>query len=122
MDDPRFESIYTSLRLDFGSENVDSKSLPDGRRLFRIRGVPAPSGCKPGVVRILLVYAAPDAIPEILAEPGILLPNGRVPKNLNPTTYDGEAWVTFSAQWAWDPTLSIERNVLRRVWRFGWLE
>jgi hypothetical protein len=122
MENPRYELIEVELKGDFGSDNVDAKTLPDGRRLFRLRNVHLPQGCKPEAARVLLVYANPSAVPEILAEPGILLPNGNVPRNLNSTSYDGEAWVTFSAQWSWDGSQSIERNVRRRIWRFGWLD
>lgn len=102
----------------FGGDSVSEKHLPDGRHLFRIAAVRLPTGCTPPSIPVLLVYANPQAVPEVLVKPGIRLASGKVPRNMNPATIDGEPWSSFSANCPWNPSESIGMYVLRRVWRF----
>lgn len=119
MADPEYAQIESELKHDFGPENVNDKRLQDRRQLFRITSVDLPEGCTPGKSDVLLVYSGPGATPEILVRQAPSLPNGRSPKNINPTTIDGEPWFNYSVRWAWNPSEPIWRNVIRKLMRFA---
>ena len=102
----------------FGEDRVSEKHLPDGRHVFRIAGVPLPAGCVPSSTPVLLVYTDPQGAPEVLVKPEIRLAGGKVPRNMNPLTVDGEPWSSFSANCPWNPSESVSIYMLRRIWRF----
>jgi hypothetical protein len=102
----------------FGSDRVSEKHLPDGRTIFRLSNVLLPKGCVPGTTAVVLVYSSPSGAPEVHVNPAIVLATGRVPRNMNPVTVDGEAVATFSANCPWNPGESVGLYVMRRLWRF----
>lgn len=119
MVDPEYALIEGELRRDYGPDNVKDKRLVDRRQAFRLIGVGLPEGCQPPSSDVLLIYAAPNTTPEILVGRAPTLPNGRAPKNINPTTIDGEPWFNYSVQWSWNPSESVWRNVTRKLMRFA---
>lgn len=119
MPDPEYAQIEGELKRDFGPENVRDKRLADRRQVFRLTSVSLPEGCNPATSDVLLVYSAPSATPEILVGKAPTLPNGQPPKNVNPTTIDGEPWFNYSVRWAWNPSETIWRNVIRKLMRFA---
>lgn len=119
MVDTEFGQVEAELKRDFGPENVNGKRLGDRRQVFRLISVGLPEGCMPGASDVLLVYSAPSTTPDILVSQVPTLPNGRTPKNVNPTTIDGEPWFNYSVQWTWNPSESIWRNVMRKLLRFA---
>lgn len=113
---------YTTQRAQlvefFGQGRISEKSLPDGRHVFKVADVPLPPGCRPVTTAVHVVYGSPGGPPEVLVTPGIVLASGRVPRNLNPLTVDGEACASFSANLPWAPDMSVGLYVMRRIWRF----
>jgi hypothetical protein len=119
MVDPEYVPVESELKRDFGPENVKDKRLADRRQTFRLSSVPLPNGCNPATVEVLLLYAAPSAAPDILVSKAPTLPNGSQPKNVNPTTIDGEPWYNYSVRWTWSPSDTIWRNVMQKLMRFA---
>lgn len=111
--------IEAEIRRDFGSGLVTRKSPQPSQVLFRIEGQPAPAGCTPKVIRILLAFSSPSVPPEVLVDPVPSLANGTPTPNLRPKQVDGEIWNDYSAQWSWDASLSAWENVRRKVMRFA---
>jgi len=119
MVDAEYAQIEGELQRDFGPDSVQDKRLSDRRQVFRLKAVEYPGGCSPASTDVLLLYSAPSAAPDILVNKVPTLPNGRQPKNVNPTTIDGEAWFNYSVQWTWTPSEPIWRNIMRKLMRFA---
>lgn len=114
-----YVAIETEVRRDFGSDSLTRKHLPSGEELLRISPVATPDGCRPTSIRVLLVYHAPSAPPEVLVDPAPTLSNGQPAANIRPKQVDGETWNDYSVQWSWNPSDSIWRNVRRKLMRFA---
>lgn len=114
-----FAAIDAEVRRDFGADSLTRKRIPSGEELFRISPVNAPDGCRPSVIRVLLVYRSPSSPPEVLVDPAPTLSSGGPAANMRPKQVDGETWNDYSVQWSWNSSESIWRNVRRKLMRFA---
>jgi len=80
------------------------KIATNGATTFvRIESIALPQGCTPDMTCLLLVLKVGQAKPEIYVKPGIKLSSGRDPRSVNVVAIEGESWLQFSYQFAWDP-------------------
>lgn len=84
--------------------NVDMKTLQDSITAVRIKNAQLPSGCTPDKTDVLLLFPPNQDTPsKRYVKENVKLPNGKAPKNLNPTQVDGETWYDFSYNFPWSP-------------------
>lgn len=117
MEQQKADAIRSQLEAEFEGHHVTSKSLPEGKVAFLIRGVPLPQGCAPDVTDVLLLFN-PAGIPELYTQPGIKAVGGVNPRNTYNETVDGEPWMRFSTKLTYDPTKPLSFFVYSKLGRF----
>lgn len=100
-------------------ERVDVRPSADGGRLIRVRAVEFGQPVRKTDVLIQLKpdFRTSGNRPLVYVAPGLLLPNGKVGRNVNPVTVEGESWLTFSFNFAWravDEPWKLVAGALRR--------
>jgi hypothetical protein len=119
MEDFKRKAILDDLAGFFGSQRVAVKTLPDGKVAFRIDFVPLPPGCSPPDTTVLLQYGNESEPPQVLVKQGIKLKTGAIPRSTSALTVDGEPWISFSANFAYDSSRSVVQYVLGKLGRFA---
>jgi hypothetical protein len=117
MDQAAIEGIGAELSESFGVL-VAGRELPDKRTTFRIVGVPLHPDCTPKATDVLVAFGAQGAAPEVYVRQGIKLKGGREPKNTYPETIEGELWMRFSTDLAYDPAKPLAFYVYGKLGRF----
>lgn len=80
---------------------VATVTAPPGETYIRIESVTLPKGCKPTTTPVLVVVKG-SARPVCYVKPGIKVPNGVDPRSTSTVEAQGEAWLQFSYNFAWE--------------------
>lgn len=92
----------------------------DGRTLLRVGSAPLPRGCSPKATPILLTFEGDQRRPQIHVSTAIRVPDGSVPRSTSTVLIEGEPWMQFSYQFAWnEENDSLEKFVLTALARFA---
>ncbi len=120
MDEGTIGKLDSDLRRHYGEEKVIRKVLADGTVAFRINAAELPQGCKPERVDALVTFPGGNGSqPQVLVRQQITLANGKIARNQSNTTFDGEAWVGFSANFPYDSSKPLWYFVGGRLRRFA---
>jgi hypothetical protein len=120
MTNERFDENIIDLKSAFGE--LSTTVAADGRRLLRVADADLPRGCKPSSTPVLLVLQN-GARPVIYVKAGITLPNGAVPRSTSNVQVEGEPWLQFSFNFAWDENAhSLVQFVAASLRRFALTE
>ena len=113
------DSIRRQLSDSFGEGLVSGGTLTDGRAAFRIKGVPLPLGCEPTKTDVLVVFPTSGGTPEVYVEQGIKVKGGIAPRNTYHETIDGEPWMRFSTNLAYEPVKPLATYIFGKLGRFS---
>jgi len=111
--------LESELKGYFGEENVARKVLADATVSFKITEAELPQGCQPQRLAVLVTFPGGNDPPQVFIKEQVKLANGNVPRSLTNVTFDGEAWVGFSANFAWDPSRPLWYFVAGKLRRFA---
>jgi hypothetical protein len=110
MTDTELQVMLVVMKTAYGDLAVAHE--PNDVVLMRADQVALPKGCSPTCTPVLLRVQPGQARPEIFVKPGIVLPNGVVPRSTSTVTVGGETWLQFSYSFPWDAS---QRTVLQFV-------
>lgn len=88
---------------ELAAEYVGAARADEGQRtLIKLPKVTFPSGCDPTDTSALVVLEEQQPAPQLFVKQVPALPNGKVPRSVNPMPLAGETWYSFSFNQSWD--------------------
>jgi len=119
MDETTIGKLDSELKRHYGEEKIQRKVLADGTVAFKIAAAELPEGCNPGRVDALLFFQGGNGSPQVFVRQQVKLANGRIARNQTNVIFDGEPWVSFSANFLYDVSKPIWYFVGGKLRRFA---
>lgn len=120
MDEASIGRLDSDLKRHYGEDKILRKVLADGTVAFKVAAAELPQGCEPQRVDSLVFFQGGNGEqPQVYVKQQVKLANGRIARNQTNVTFDGEPWVSFSANFPYDASRPLWYFVGGKLRRFA---